>query len=55
MGMVLVAFFAAWVAGVPPRHDDVHLETDQLGREGRKPLGAPSADRYSMARFWPST
>ena len=33
-----VAFLAATAAGVAHRHDDVHLEPDQLGREVGQPL-----------------
>jgi len=39
MGIVLVARFAALVAGAPPRrHNDIHLEPDELGREIRQPF-----------------
>ena len=41
MGIVVVACLAASAAGVSPHHQDVHLETDQLGREGREPLVLP--------------
>ena len=38
MGIVLVAFFAARIASSLRRHDDIHLETDQFGREVGKPF-----------------
>ena len=45
MGIVVVACLAASGAAVPPSHDDVDLEPDQLGRERGKPLDVPSAHR----------
>ena len=39
MGIVLVAFLAAWISLVPPAHDDINLETHQLGRKLRIPFG----------------
>ena len=41
MGIVVVACLAARAAGVPLRHQDIHLETDQLGREVGEPLELP--------------
>ena len=39
MGIVLVAFLAAWtVRGPSCYHDDINLETDQLGRKLRGPI-----------------
>ena len=38
-GIVLVTFLAA-TADVRPRHDDVHLGTDQLRSEAGQPLGS---------------
>ena len=40
MGMVVVAFLAASVAAVPTRHDDLHLEPNELLREGSEELGS---------------
>ena len=55
MGIVPVAFLAATAGGVAACNDDVHLEPDQLGREVGQPVDLPSAHRYSMTMFWPST
>ena len=42
MGIVLVAFLAAWIARSPScYHDDINLETHQLGRKLRKPIALP--------------
>ena len=39
MGIVLVAFLAAWIDRVPScYHDDINLETHQLGRKLRAPI-----------------
>ena len=38
MGIVLVAFLAAWIAGPLLYHDDIDLETHQLGRKLREPI-----------------
>ena len=40
MGIVLVAFLAAWIHRGPScYHDDINLETHQLGRKLRGPIG----------------
>ena len=42
MGIVLVAFLAAWTHRVPScYHDDINLETHQLGRKLRSPIALP--------------
>ena len=42
MGIVLVAFLAAWIGAVPScYHDDINLETHQLGRKLRVPIALP--------------
>ena len=42
MGIVLVAFLAARIGCVPScYHDDINLETHQLGRKLRKPIELP--------------
>ena len=42
MGIVLVAFLAAWISDVPSCcHDDINLETHQLGRKLREPIALP--------------
>ena len=42
MGIVLVAFLAAWICSVPScYHDDINLETHQLGRKLREPIVLP--------------
>jgi hypothetical protein len=42
MGIVLVAFLAAWIPGVPScYHDDINLKTHQFGRKLRLPVGLP--------------
>ena len=42
MGIVLVAFLAARIAQVPScYHDDINLETHQLGRKLRDPIELP--------------
>ena len=39
MGIVLVAFMAAWIVWVLScYHDDINLETHQLGRKLREPI-----------------
>ena len=39
IGIVLVAFMAAWIPRAPScYHDDVNLETHQLGRKLRAPI-----------------
>jgi hypothetical protein len=38
IGIVLVACWAALVAPPPHRHDDVHLQTDQVGHESGVPI-----------------
>ena len=38
MGIVSVAFLAAVTPWRPQRHDDVHLEPDQLGRQVGQPV-----------------
>ena len=54
MGIVLVACLAAQGCGFR-RDDNVHLEADQVGGEAWEPSGLPSAHRYSMMMFRPST
>ncbi len=39
----------------PPCHDQIELEAHQLGREVGNRSARPSADRYSIIRFRPST
>ena len=39
--------------GRPPRHDQAHLQPDELSRQLQVPFVLPSADRYSMTRFFP--
>ena len=42
MGIVLVAFLAAWIHGaLSCYHDDINLETHQLGRKLRNPIALP--------------
>ena len=42
MGIVLVAFLAARISLVPScYHDDINLETHQLGRKLREPIDLP--------------
>ena len=42
MGIVLVAFLAARIRPVPScYHDDINLETHQLGRKLREPIALP--------------
>ena len=42
MGIVLVAFLAARIHAVPScYHDDINLETHQLGRKLRSPIVLP--------------
>ena len=42
MGIVLVAFLAARIHGSPPAdHDEINLETHQLGRKLRGPIELP--------------
>ena len=42
MGIVLVAFLAARISRVPScYHDDINLETHQLGRKLREPIALP--------------
>ena len=41
MGIVLVAFLAAWISGPSCYHDDINLETHQLGRKLREPIALP--------------
>src|SRR4030095_1082074 len=42
MGIVLVAFLAAWTITLRSCcHDDINLETHQLGRKLREPIGLP--------------
>ena len=42
MGIVLVAFLAAWIQRGPScYHDDINLETHQLGGKLREPIGLP--------------
>ena len=42
MGIVLVAFLAARITRVPScYHDDINLETHQLGGKLREPIGLP--------------
>ena len=42
MGIVLVAFLAARIGTVPScYHNDINLETDQLGRKLRKTIALP--------------
>ena len=42
MGIVLVAFLAARIRRVPScYHDDINLETHQLGRKLREPIALP--------------
>ena len=42
MGIVLVAFLAAWTVKVPSCcHDDINLETHQLGRKLGEPIRLP--------------
>ena len=42
MGIVLVAFLAARIGhGSACYHDDINLETHQLGRKLREPIGLP--------------
>ena len=38
MGIVLVAFLAARIVGPSCYHDEINLETHQLGRKLRKPI-----------------
>src|SRR5215510_5730560 len=38
MGIVLVACWAARIAGTPPSYNDVHLQPDQIGGEGGEPI-----------------
>ena len=39
MGIVLVAFLAAWMYSVPScYHDDINLETHHLGRKLSEPI-----------------
>ena len=54
MGMVVVAFFAANAAGHPCDHDQIDLKTNQVRRKLRQALSFCSANRYSMAIFFPS-
>ena len=54
MGIVLVASLAARV-GRTSRDDDVHLETHQFGSMRGSRSSFPSAYRYSMTMFFPST
>jgi len=53
MGIVVVASFAARVAGSVRGYDDIHVETDQFGREAGEPvelsLGVPEVDREVLA------
>ena len=42
MGIVLVAFLAARIQRIPScYHDDINLETHQLGRKLREPIALP--------------
>ena len=41
MGIVLVAFLAAWIGRPSCYHDDINLETHQLGRKLRVPIALP--------------
>ena len=42
MGIVLVAFLAAWISESSScYHDDINLETHQLGRKLREPINLP--------------
>ena len=41
MGIVLVAFLAARIPGPSCYHDDINLETHQLGRKLREPIELP--------------
>ena len=41
MGIVLVAFLAARTGGPSCYHDDINLETHQLGRKLREPIALP--------------
>ena len=54
MGMVEVACLAASRPGYA-RDDHVHREANQLGGEVREPFVSPSAHRYSMTMFAPSS
>ena len=54
MGIVLVAFLAAWIVGPSCYHDDINLERTSSAASSGEPIGLPSAYRYSMAMFCPS-
>ena len=55
MGMVVVAFFAANAGAGPDDHDQIDLKTNQVRRKLRQALRIfPSANRYSMVKFFPS-
>ena len=41
MGIVFVAFLAARIGLSPPRHEDMDLETHQLGRKLGEPIELP--------------
>ena len=55
MGIVLVAFFAAGIAGVPPAATMTSTlsRTNSAARSGSR-SSFPSASWYSMAMFFPS-
>ena len=59
MGIVLVAFLAAWIVPVPSRnHDDINLETHQFGRKLRDPIELPlriSVLGYDVLSFYVAT
>ena len=56
MGIVRVACMAARTPVVPAGHDDIHLETDEVGRQRRRRRRPPArAGGTREVMFWPST